>query len=343
MLATWTVDHDEINCLLRGLEFAKYCSLDPNSSQLFLSPIDQNGLELYGYEAYQLTDEERNELDIPWYIADILYTDRKSRAIAECGGLGIYLGDDHFLLTFAFDERELTKSIQIIIRLLDDKLEYDLAVVYISSPKSITKCTNEILNRLWPELSQFRAAFYRFWLKGMVANKLYLELLDDYEKAVWNKILDIRPKPETYEIVRRMVGDNKKTEVVMGNKTTIGNISGSNVNINSPLIDATQTLNSSKNLDEDGKKQLADLIEQLKTELQKMPAANAEDAETIAEYAKNLVEAGAKEKPNRNTVKITAEGLKKAAENIAGVVPSVFGIASSIIKFVFQISGVPLP
>lgn len=85
------------------------------------------------------------------------------------------------------------------------------------------------------------------------------------------------------------------------------------------------------------------MLEQLKADLQKVPSAQKEEAETIAEYAKALVEAGTKAQPNKTTVQITAEGLKKAAENIAGVMPTVVTIASGIVKTVFQLTRVPLP
>jgi hypothetical protein len=131
-------------------------------------------------------------------------------------------------------------------------------------------------------------------------------------------------------------------ELKMGNQYNIGDITGSIVNMDSTLDQVTQNIGSA-NIDDSVKKQLADLISQLKTELQKVPASKNEDAEAITESAKALVEAGIKAQPNKTSVKITAEGLKKAAENIAGVMPMVLTIASSIVKTIFQLTGIPLP
>ncbi|MBL0345736.1 hypothetical protein [Candidatus Villigracilis affinis] len=122
----------------------------------------------------------------------------------------------------------------------------------------------------------------------------------------------------------------------MGNQYSFGNITGSNINIDSTLEQVTQNIGSTKNIDETVKKQLAELIDQLKLELQKAPPMNKEDAEAIAESAKALIEASTKSQPNKTTVRITAEGLKKAAENIAGVMPTVLTIASGIVKTVVQ-------
>ena len=127
----------------------------------------------------------------------------------------------------------------------------------------------------------------------------------------------------------------------MGNKISFGNVSGSIVNIDSMLEQVTQTIGSASHFDDSVKKQVKELIEQLKAELQKAPTEKKEEAEAVAESAKALVEAGAKSQPNKATVQITAEGLKKAAENIAGVMPNVLTIAGGIVKTIFQVMGIP--
>lgn len=132
-------------------------------------------------------------------------------------------------------------------------------------------------------------------------------------------------------------------EMVMGNKITLGNVTGSIVNIDSTLDQVTQTIGSANTVDDATKKQLTDMIGQLKTELEKVPPAVKEEAEAIAETAKALVEAGTKEKPNKAMVQITGEGLKKAAENIASVVPTVLTISSGILRTIFQMIGLPIP
>jgi len=132
-------------------------------------------------------------------------------------------------------------------------------------------------------------------------------------------------------------------EIIMGNKYSFGNITGSNVNVDSVLNQVAQTIGAASNVDDVGKKQLAELIEQLKAELQKTPPEMKDDADALAKTAKALIEAGTEAQPNKSMVQITADGLKKAAKNMASVVPPVLTIATSIVKTVFQIAGVPLP
>jgi hypothetical protein len=123
----------------------------------------------------------------------------------------------------------------------------------------------------------------------------------------------------------------------------IGSIINSNVNIASTLSQVTQNIVTAPNIDEAGKKQLAELIEQLKIELQKAPPEKREDVEDLAESAKVLVEAGTKEQPNKKTIQRNANTLKQAAKDIASVMPVVSTIAVSIVKTVLQLAGIPLP
>jgi hypothetical protein len=116
-----------------------------------------------------------------------------------------------------------------------------------------------------------------------------------------------------------------------------GDFRGAILNIKSTLRNVTQTVNTLPGADESAKAELARLIEQLNEALQKVPSEKAEDAEAVADSAKALVEAANKAKPNKATLQITADGLKKAAENIAVVTPAVVGIATQIVAAVFKL------
>jgi len=179
---------------------------------------------------------------------------------------------------------------------------------------------------------------------------LFMKMLEIIEIKQRNKI----PSPSDAEreqiinVIGKIEGSLYLTqlsqkEVVMGNEYNFGDVSGSNINIDSILENVTQNIGAVNSIDNEAKKQLLELIEQLKTELQKLPQENKEDAETIADYTKSLVEASTKAQPNKKTIQITADGLKKAAENIAGVMPTVLAIATGIIKATFQFVGIPLP
>jgi hypothetical protein len=47
-----------------------------------------------------------------------------------------------------------------------------------------------------------------------------------------------------------------------------------------------------------------------------------------------MVEQASAEKPNKTMLQITGEGLKKAAENIADVLPTVLEIATKIVAVI---------
>lgn len=117
-----------------------------------------------------------------------------------------------------------------------------------------------------------------------------------------------------------------------------GNFDGAIINIKSTLRNVTQTVNTLPGADESTKAELARLIEQLNEALQKVPSEKAEDAEAVADSAKALVDAANKPKPNKATLQITADGLKKAAENIAAVTPAVVGLATQIVAAVFKLA-----
>jgi hypothetical protein len=117
-----------------------------------------------------------------------------------------------------------------------------------------------------------------------------------------------------------------------------GDFRGAILNIKSTLRNVTQTVNTLPGADESAKAELARLIGQLNEALQKVPAEKAEDAEAVADSAKALVEAANKPKPNKATLQITADGLKKAAENMAAVAPAVVGIATQIVAAVFKLA-----
>lgn len=127
-------------------------------------------------------------------------------------------------------------------------------------------------------------------------------------------------------------------EIKLGNHFEIGNIIDSNVNIASTLERANQTVESRKSIDESNKNQLINLVEQLKLELQRLSVSRKEDAEAIAEYARALIEAGSKEHTNKAMVQITADGLRKAAENIASISSPIFTIVTTIIKIINQVA-----
>lgn len=118
-----------------------------------------------------------------------------------------------------------------------------------------------------------------------------------------------------------------------------GDFRGSIINIKSTLTNVQQNVGGIRTDDQDARKELEKLIGQLSEALQKVPENEQEHAEAVAETAKSLVDTAAAEKPNKTVVKITAEGLKQAAQNLAGVMPSVVTIAGQIALTVVKLVG----
>lgn len=138
-----------------------------------------------------------------------------------------------------------------------------------------------------------------------------------------------------------VAGDKIMGDKVAGNKTlgdtiTFGDVSNSNINIKSHLDGVEQSINVSPHLDAVSKTELQALVTQLAAELQRVPVQQSGDAEAVAEIAKTTVEQAIKEQPNKTMLSISAEGLKKAASNLASVVPTVVPIAIKIAEAVMK-------
>jgi len=112
----------------------------------------------------------------------------------------------------------------------------------------------------------------------------------------------------------------------------INNPQNVNLNIATTLSDVRQSINHIQTINQSDKDDFEKLILQLTQELQKAPKEKVEDAEAVAEYAKELVDEVSKDTPKKIKISISKEGLIKAAENIASVLPMVLQIAKQIVN-----------
>ncbi len=117
-----------------------------------------------------------------------------------------------------------------------------------------------------------------------------------------------------------------------------GEFNGANVNVRSTLQDVNQTINSLPRANEADKAELQRQIAQLNRVLQEAPDDKKETADAIAQYAEALVETANSDKPNKIKMEISADGLKQAAENLAGIVPDVVKIAGAIVTGISALS-----
>ena len=119
-----------------------------------------------------------------------------------------------------------------------------------------------------------------------------------------------------------------------------GDFRGAIINIKSTLTNVQQSVGDIRTDDQNTRQELEKLIGQLSEALQKVPEENQEHAQAVAETAKVLVDTAKAEKPNKTMVKITGEGLKQAAQNLADIMPVVVTIAGQIALTVAKLIGV---
>lgn len=140
-----------------------------------------------------------------------------------------------------------------------------------------------------------------------------------------------------------VLGNNAKVEggIHFGNSGDTFNMSGdfrgSFLNIRSNLENVTQTIGALPNADPSIKAELEKLVRELNEALQHVPADKAEDAEAVAQSAELLVETATEEEPNKTMIEITGNELKKAARNLADVMPTVLTIATQIVATVSKL------
>ncbi len=125
-----------------------------------------------------------------------------------------------------------------------------------------------------------------------------------------------------------LVQGDKKME---GDKITVGDITNSKGVAIGRGASAVVTINTMPPVDDPTKRELESLIAELNAALQQIPENRAEEGEAVAAMTKSLIENAAAEKPNKAMMKISGEGLKQAAKNIADIMPTVLGIATKIV------------
>ena len=117
-----------------------------------------------------------------------------------------------------------------------------------------------------------------------------------------------------------------------------GDFRGAIINIKSTLTNVQQSIGEIHSGDETTRKELETLIGQLSEALQKVPAEHQEEAQAVAETTKVLVDTAKAERPNKTMLQISGEGLRQAAQTLAGVMPPVLNIARQIILVVTKLA-----
>ena len=113
-----------------------------------------------------------------------------------------------------------------------------------------------------------------------------------------------------------------------------GDFRGAILNVRATLENVTQSIENVSGADQAAKDELEALVSQLAAALEEVPPDRIEDAEVVAAQTELMVAQATAQRPSKPLLKITGEGLKKAAENIADVMPTVLGISTKIVAVI---------
>ena len=122
----------------------------------------------------------------------------------------------------------------------------------------------------------------------------------------------------------------ERLEVMMGDRINIHNVGG-NVNFKSRLDQVTQAIGAAGAVPEDQRAQLQALMRDLGKALEKIDAAGAKDAERVTVAAERLAGEVVRQEPDKSFLRVSAQGLKEAAEAVAAIAPTVVSTVGKIL------------
>lgn len=208
--------------------------------------ITRHGLDRL-FTGLNLQPDERDlrALKIPWDVADILYAEARSVALAECRDAGVDLERSH--LDFRFDLRTmLDAALPVVIRLLTRRVEVDAAVVTLAGVdrRSQNGRLQRHLHEAWWPLADglraaLRGAFGDFldiyhdhkpvpFHQTMIAEQEAIDLMAPFADAfasLQRSVGDIHPGPDVYNRVRQLLEPMSMTTITI---TGDGNVVGNN-------------------------------------------------------------------------------------------------------------------
>lgn len=111
-----------------------------------------------------------------------------------------------------------------------------------------------------------------------------------------------------------------------------GDFRGAILNVDTELNNSSQNIGDTFNTNENISNELHQLLEEFKQALLKVPTEKANESEAATWAAETLIKERTSGNKNPAKIEITKEGLRKAANNIASVTPTVLLIAEKIIS-----------
>lgn len=150
----------------------------------------------------------------------------------------------------------------------------------------------------------------------------------------WNDVL------ETPDMTSAVVASTPSAQSPTGKTGTgdtfnmSGDFRGAVLNIKSILTEVQQNVGALQTDVEAEKDELTRLVAQLTVALQAVPSHRGEQAEAVAEMAKALIDAATAEVPNKTMVRISGEGLQRAAADLTDDLADVSVLTAQIVTAV---------
>jgi hypothetical protein len=171
-------------------------------------------------------------------------------------------------------------------------------------------------------------------LAGRLEHRKELLASERRHNAVLERMIDAtiaaRPQPVTIHNIVQHAG--KSAQMISGDIINqSGDFSGSIINIKSRLERVSQGIGALPRGDDATKQRLAELLADLSEALTQVPADRAQEAETVAALTWELIEKAKAEPPNQSLLRISAEGLMKAARSVTDTLSPVLKIIEQIV------------
>lgn len=174
----------------------------------------------------------------------------------------------------------------------------------------------------------------------MIFEQDYLDLKSEEQVERYKRYKAIVLKEEsasgTYNAETRGDIINNYNIDMSKNKTQFRDNYG-NINIDSYLESVTQIVNASSNLQPEKRQVLATLVQEVKAALKPVSTSHPDETSRVAETMELAVKEATKRKPSASFLKITAEGLKEAANALKDVAPTILTITGKVVQFLLGV------
>lgn len=171
----------------------------------------------------------------------------------------------------------------------------------------------------------------------------YLELKEEWQVHRYRDYRDAVMRTRrgngdySHEVRDRAFVVVQNAEIDMStNKVNVSQVVGP-VNIQSRLDNVTQTVQQLQGWPDARKEELTNLLAELTKTLKDVANKRPDDAERVAKTAELVVAEATKTKPDKGFLAITSEGLKKAAEAVSDIAPTVLAVAGKLAAFVADV------